>query len=471
MHNEDLKVYVEKPLLVKNDSDDETVLSDESYYDPSAPAETPVVYTGIIGFFQDAFKAGSIKGGIFTLVCSTLGKGMLMLPNAMSASGLIWSTIQVVACAFIAYFSLSTLTKCASAYKVYSYQKLAEAAFGNWYKRVVNISFFLTFWSASLAILVLICEFASKIFGEDRWFSDKYWPLVVATFFVYPLSLAKQLKQLRYAYIVSFCFVVIVTLVVFYESFVFGDFSKNVSKAELFIPSGISSTFCTAIFAYSCHPNCLDIFKELYNPSQRRIEKVIRRTMMFTVAAYLLIGVFGYVTFVSNLGVLNGTAFSNGVVLFAYGYNLETGKPQEFPMLIFIVIIMEGCALIVLEPLTIKPAKDSLQNMIFGKNSHKITTSKHVLVVTATVYSIVIVSFFVQDLASLVNVIGASLLSLTCFIMPASFYLKLKKDEPMDTTKMLCWAMGIGSSFFGIYATYINLIDMINKGSQDSHHH
>jgi hypothetical protein len=36
MHNSDLKVYVEEPFLKKGDSDDETVLSDESFYDPSA---------------------------------------------------------------------------------------------------------------------------------------------------------------------------------------------------------------------------------------------------------------------------------------------------------------------------------------------------------------------------------------------------------------------------------------------------
>jgi len=29
----------------------------------------------------------------------------------------------------------------------------------------------------------------------------------------------------------------------------------------MFIPSGASSTFATAVFAYSCHPSALDIFK------------------------------------------------------------------------------------------------------------------------------------------------------------------------------------------------------------------
>jgi len=40
--------------------------------------------------------------------------------------------------------------------------------------------------------------------------------------------------------------------------------------------------------------------------------------------------------------------------------------------------------------------------------------------------------------------------------MPASFYLKLKKDDPMDMNKALCWAMAIGSGIYGIYATVIS---------------
>jgi len=44
---------------------------------------------------------------------------------------------------------------------------------------------------------------------------------------------------------------------------------------------------------------------------------------------------------------------------------------------------MEAFALIILEPLTIKPAKDSLQSMVYGKKGTKITTSKHVLMATS----------------------------------------------------------------------------------------
>jgi len=58
---------------------------------------------------------------------------------------------------------------------------------------------------------------------------------------------------------------------------------------------------------------------------------------MITVGAYLLIGVFGYITFANNLHILNSTHLANGVILFAYGYDAQ-GNKQTFPLLILIVI-------------------------------------------------------------------------------------------------------------------------------------
>jgi amino acid permease len=469
MHNSDLKVYVEEPFLKKGDSDDETVLSDESFYDPSANTPEPVDKEGCVGFIKDAFKAGSIKGGIFTLICSTLGKGMLMIPNAMGPSGIIWSVIQLALCALIAYFSLSTLTLAASGYRAYSYQRLAEISYGKKFKSFVNVSFFLTYWSAALAILVLISEFFSKIFETEGLPIDKYWNLIVATFLVYPLCLAKELKQLRYAYILSFFFVVIMTLVIVYQAFVFAEdgneahFMRNLADVDRWNFGGASSTFATAVFAYSCHPSALDVFKELYNPTQRRMEKVVRRTLLLTLLAYLLIGVFGYITFVHSLPILADHTKANGVILFGYGYD-SLGRVLKYPTIIFAVIIMEAISLIILEPLTIKPAKDSLQSMIFGgKKGAPVSTFKHVLMATITLYTVVGASYVITNLAKLVNIIGASLLSSTCFVVPALFYLKLKEKDPMTPRKIGCHLMLWGSVIFGIYATYINVVDMINS--------
>ncbi len=118
------------------------------------------------------------------------------------------------------------------------------------------------------------------------------------------------------------------------------------------------------------------------------MEKVVRRTLLLTLLAYLLIGVFGYITFVHSLPILADHTKANGVILFGYGYD-SFGNVLKYPTIIFAVIIMEAISLIILEPLTIKPAKDSLQSMIFGgKKGAPVSTFKHVLMATSNLKNI-----------------------------------------------------------------------------------
>jgi len=81
---------------------------------------------------------------------------------------------------------------------------------------------------------------------------------------VLPLSLPKELKQLRYICLLSFFFVVVLAGIVLYESFVWNDVSANFHATKLVVPQGFTNTFATAIFAFACHPNALDIFKVIF---------------------------------------------------------------------------------------------------------------------------------------------------------------------------------------------------------------
>ena len=50
---------------------------------------------------------------------------------------------------------------------------------------------------------------------------------------------------------------------------------------------------------------------------------------------YSIVGSFGYITFAENLSVLSDNA--NGVILFAYGYDIKTGLEKVYPPLTVVV--------------------------------------------------------------------------------------------------------------------------------------
>lgn len=174
-------------------------------------------------------------------------------------------------------------------------------------------------------------------------------PVIVATIFVLPLSLAKELKQLRYLCLLSFFFVIFLCFVVFQESFTYQPFSHSIKSINQFTFGGLSTTFPTAVFSYMSHSNVLDVFgvyyphpfkplhgQELKNPTQKRMKKVVLWTIILVFITYVIVGSFGYITFAGNMEALADVNKANGVILLAYHYGPE-GELQPYPTQVIMV--------------------------------------------------------------------------------------------------------------------------------------
>jgi amino acid permease len=51
------------------------------------------------------------------------------------------------------------------------------------------------------------------------------------------------------------------------------------------------------IFGFTCQQNVLNCFRELREPTVRRMKKVVTRQIFIASAIYLSVGCFGYLTF------------------------------------------------------------------------------------------------------------------------------------------------------------------------------
>jgi len=139
-------------------------------------------------------------------------------------------------------------------------------------------------------------------------------------------------------------------------------FLESFKTTKMFILGGFSTTFSSAVFAYMSHTNVLDVFKELKEPSVKKMETIVRWTILFVLITYVIVGMIGYATFSSNLNILNNVDISNGVILIAYGYTLE-GIRRTYPVAVIICIVSVCMSLIIAQPFNIKPAKDGLTNL------------------------------------------------------------------------------------------------------------
>lgn len=117
----------------------------------------------------------------------------------------------------------------------------------------------------------------------------------VAGLILLPLSLIKDMSGFRHISVVSIFALIYTGLVLIVELPQY--IQHNYSSAHIVLAwfdwnffNGASITF----FAYTCQVQLLPIYSELVNPNEKRIKKVIARSVIVDVAFYLTIALAGY---------------------------------------------------------------------------------------------------------------------------------------------------------------------------------
>ena len=82
-------------------------------------------------------------------------------------------------------------------------------------------------------------------------------------------------------------------------------------------------------------------------PSEERMKTVVRTTSTCVFILYALVAIFGYITFAMNLYPLEDPAGANGLILVAYGYDLQGNLLSYPPVVIGVILIILEFLLIV----------------------------------------------------------------------------------------------------------------------------
>ena len=88
---------------------------------------------------------------------------------------------------------------------------------------------------------------------------------LLATIFIYPLAVGQEYRTLRYLSAAKFVFVIIFMIVVVYEVFEYDHIWTNLHTVKHFQWAGFATTAPTAMFAFSSHPNALDVYRVLFS--------------------------------------------------------------------------------------------------------------------------------------------------------------------------------------------------------------
>ncbi|RLV96594.1 Vacuolar amino acid transporter 6 [Spathaspora sp. JA1] len=253
----------------------------------------------------------TIKSGTINLLNTIVGAGILAMPFGLKANGLLFGCILIIWSSFTSAFGLYLQNKVAKytdqrgSVSYFSLAQLTYPKLSIIFDSAISIKCF----GVGVSYLVVIGDLMPKIMESVNTpessilMARNFWISVFMVIIV-PLSYLKKLDSLKYAsFVALFSVVYLICLVI--EHYFRSDVVIPDKHVDYFGPISIKSTlssFPIFVFAYTCHQNMFAIINEL-KPDEtagsqtRQSNIIIRNSICTALISYLIVGIFGYLTF------------------------------------------------------------------------------------------------------------------------------------------------------------------------------
>ncbi|KAG0013374.1 hypothetical protein BGZ80_011117 [Entomortierella chlamydospora] len=422
------------------------------------------------------------------LANTILGTGMLAMPGALAAVGMLLGSFMIVFSACASGLGLYFLSRSASRTEgrqasFFACSKLtypwaavifdfaiAIKCFG------VGISYLIIIGDLMPGVVQSIGEVAFIAAGGDGsgemdpalWFlvDRRFW-ITIFMGIIAPISFLKKLDSLKATSALALSAVVYLVFIVIY--FYTNPEQPLPPKEEIRLVH-ISSQFFTTlpifVFAFTCHQNIFSVYNELTDNGQSMLNRIITSSIGSAVVIYHIIGILGYLTFGNAVGSNIIQMYNSSIVvtigrvaivilvlfsfplqchpcracldkvLFTIGEYWETtrfGKTRQYSSLTgHDAEDGHGCT----HPGSVA-ATSAHQHDDHGGPLPETSELKYNIMTLAILIGSYIIAMTVSELEVVLSLVGSTGSTAISFILPGSFYYKLHKNDPWTLRKIL----------------------------------
>ena len=387
-------------------------------------------------------KPGSIRGSIFNLVILSLGSGCLSLPRYISKTSISLGLAMVVVIGLLVWWALTLMSKVCAKEGIYIYSNLIKKVYGKSLALVYDIVVILYTFGVLILnqtiIFTLLGEaiynlfFYWKFSSNEEFLEKSFWaypyvkyvvPYVIGLGIIFPLCLIKDVSKLRIASLIGVVVLISIILLLIIEApFYFKHYLDYIYKKDdasthlniFHIERGFDNTLtffelCSSMFyAYVTTIGAVPIFNSLQNRVYRRIQKVVRRTIIFDIGLFLVIVTIGYLT--CPIGTPALIIERNSI------HKDQADVPMSIARLALVLTILMKL------PSNYNSLRITLFNMIW--KTTEITPGKNIIVTVSVLTFCCTVSVLYSEISGYIKLIGGICSSVVGFIIPALLYTK-----------------------------------------------
>ncbi|KPI90329.1 putative amino acid transporter aATP11 [Leptomonas seymouri] len=260
--------------------------------------------------FQKYFGYMVPYGGLLStglnLASSSIGSGIIALPSAFHASGLIMGIIYMVVIAFLTIYSYYLLGQASERTGLRSYEQIVRRLMGTGADYFLAFCmWFLSFGGEVSYVISLKDVLTAFLENSDNTpeFLLTIWGQRLLTFVVWlcvmlPLCLPKEINTLRYFSFIAVIFIIYFVIAMVVHSTQNGLRQSPRPEVKMFNTGNSAiSGLATFIFAFLSQHNAMECYAELYKPSPLRLTMGASVAVLIVFVLYLFAGLFGYLDF------------------------------------------------------------------------------------------------------------------------------------------------------------------------------
>ena len=251
--------------------------------------------------------AGSYRGSLVTLTCSMMGIGFLTLPVMGKTNGLVPMVFFILVASLVSGIANWQLGIGFRATKARSLTTMISSVNGK--TSAIFCIFFLVLdiWVSVGALYIFGARFAISLLdsfnARPSWEkdTDTLSNYVILGLFLLSFggSLARNLSSLRYFTFVTSSITLLVGLLVVYQAPLVREYYMKDLGAQfpLYVfDNRLFSAYCLSLFSTNNQYSVVSVMSEFYNPTERRVNKLVFWAAVIPIFIYLLVSIGGFLS-------------------------------------------------------------------------------------------------------------------------------------------------------------------------------
>ena len=442
---------------------------------PSDEAGVAVVLS--TGSFFSSFQEGGRWGTVFNMCAAILGAGVLSLPRAMAAMGVVPGVLFILVAGVLTHFSVDLLISAIRATNTKSFEDLTYLTIGQINGRLVELSIVIFQLGTLAGYTVAIGDILSVVISlpaiqqHAAWLSRDVIIVMFWSCLMLPLSFVEQISSLQGTSLIStlaLTYLVIAVAVHFLlDASAPGGAALTVGKAKLVNPTlDAISASAIFLFAFTCQVNVPSLYDALQRKTPAEMSAVSKRAVLVCAVFYLFVGLTGYFDFPDST---EGNLLNNYCLLDPGKTSLTTSKPPRVILAAFFAISL---TITMAYPINVYPTRYTLDLMVFRNWPAEKHRRKRHIFLTLLIATVTLIPALVKvDISVVFELSAGTTSAYVCYCIPAACAWRLRERVPQTRTKFgrLCVVfLFVFGVVVGVLSTTTTIIGLV-QGSPPPH--